>query len=138
MLIAALVLMLPSPQAQPQPAQTPAPVTQPSAAAPASAPVEDPAVTALALKLYGQMRAGKLDATLFTPEMNAALTPEVVTQSKPMLEQLGDPKQFKFEAASKVASGMTYRYLATFPTAQFHVVLLITPAGKVGGYALKP
>ena len=92
----------------------------------------------MALKIYAQMRAGKVDSALLTPEMAAAATPEILAQTKPMFDTLGDPKQLKLESAEKLPKGTSYLYLATFPTAQFHISLFITPEGKVGGYRLKP
>ena len=117
--------------------QTAAPPASPSPPA-ATAPVEDPALTATALKIYAQMRAGKVDPTLFTPEMNAALTPQILATNKPLMDQLGNPTAFKLESMTKLPNGTSYLYLATFPTAQFHVGLLVTPEGKIGGYRLKP
>ena len=128
-------LLLTPPALQQAPPAANAPV--PAADAPA-APVEDPAVTALALKIYAQMRAGKVDTTLLTPEMNTAATPEILAQMKPMFDTLGDPKTLKLEAGEKLGKGMSYLYLAIFPTAQFHITLFITEDGKVGGYKLKP
>ena len=84
------------------------------------------------------MRAGKVDPTLFTPDMNALLTPEILAQNKPLLDQLGDLKSLKLESVTRLSSGTSYIYLAIFPTAQFHLSLLLTPAGKIGGYQLKP
>ena len=119
--------------------------TSTTAAAPGkSFLAEDPAVTAMALKIYAEMRTGKVDPALLTPEMAAAATPEILAGMKPMFDTLGDPKQLKLESAEKVekteksAGGTSYLYLAVFPAAQFHISLFITPDGKVGGYQLKP
>ena len=92
----------------------------------------------MALKIYGQMRAGKVDAALLTPEMAAAATPDILAGMKPMFDTLGDPKQLKLESVEKLAKGTSYLYLAIFPAAQFHISLFITQDGKVGGYRLKP
>ena len=48
-------------------------------------------MTALALKIYGQMRTGKVEEGLMTPEMNKALSPAVLAEQKPIFDQLGDP-----------------------------------------------
>ncbi len=113
-----------------------APNTAPAGAV--AAPAADPAITAMALKIYAQMRTGKVDSDLLTPEMNAAATPEILAQTKPMFDTLGDPKELRFVSAEKLPKGINYLYLAVFPNAQFHIGILITPEGKVGGYYLKP
>jgi len=110
--------------------QAPAPATKVEAAK------EDPAVTALALKIYGQMRAGKVDEALMTDEMNKALSPEVLAQTKPMFDQLGDPVKLTLESSDKSAEGVRWVYLAVFATAQLHVKIYVMKDGKVGGYAL--
>ena len=127
------------------PAQTaPATQTPPPPSSPAATPiapptlVADPAVTAMALKIYAQMRTGKVDPELLTPEMNKAATPEILAQTKPMFDTLGDPKELRLEGIEKLPKGINYVYLAVFPAAQFHISLFITPEGKVGGYYVKP
>ena len=128
--------------AQTAPPTQPAPPNSPPAAqattASAAAPAADPGVTAMALKIYAQMRAGKVDHDLLTPEMNTASTPEILAQTKPMFDTLGDPKELRLVSSEKLAKGTNYLYLAIFPTAQFHISIFITPEGKVGGYYLKP
>ncbi len=111
-------------------AQTPAPV--------AVAPTEDPAVTALALKIYGQMRTGKVDESLMTDEMNKGLSPAVLAQTKPIFDQLGDPVKLTLESSDRTADGTRWVYLAVFATAQLHVHILVMNDGKVGGYRLAP
>ena len=114
-------------------AQTPV-----SSSAQAAVAKEDPAVTALALKIYGQMRAGKIDESLLTEQMNKALTPAVLGQTKPMFDQLGDPIKLTLETADKTAAGTRWVYLAVFATAQLHVDIYVMSDGKVGGYRLAP
>lgn len=121
-------------QANPHPQSA----TQPSSSPAVAPPREDPAITALALKIYAQMRSGKVDDTLLTPEMNKALTPEVLAGSQPVFAQLGEPTRLTLQTVEPGPGGLQYTYLATFPTAQFHVRILVTPEGKVGGYLLKP
>ena len=102
------------------------------------AAVEDPAATALARKIYTQMRAGAVDPALLTPQMQAGLKPEVLAQQKPVFDQLGDPTKLEFEKVETLPQGKTHTYLATFAAAQLHVSIFITSDGKVGGYFLKP
>jgi hypothetical protein len=107
-------------------------------AAPTPPQQENPAVTALALKLYAQARTGRLDPTLITPEMAQALDPATLAQEKPIFDQLGDPTRIAFESAEKHTKGTLYTYQVTFPTAQFHVKIFIHPDGKFAGYGLAP
>jgi hypothetical protein len=102
----------------------------------ASGVKEDPAVTALALKIYGQMRAGKVDEALLTPGMNKQLAPSVLAMQKPVLDQLGTPVKLALESSEATADGVRWVYLATFATAQLHVTIYVMKDGKVGGYAL--
>lgn len=115
-------------------AQTPTLPPEPTA----ETPKADAAVTALALKIYQQMRAGKVDPALLSDEAQKALTPEVLAQNKPMFDQLGDPTKLAVEKKESRPEGIKWTYLATFPTAQFHVVLFVDKAGKVAGYGLQP
>jgi hypothetical protein len=94
----------------------------------------DAAVTGLARRIYAQMRVGKVDAALLTPEMNKTLTPEALAKTRPVFEQLGDPTDLTLLKREAVRAGMQYEYLADFALAQLHVTIVVTPEGKVGGY----
>jgi hypothetical protein len=118
--------------------QTPAQTPSPAPATQVSGVKEDPAVTALALKIYGQMRKGKVDESLLTEQMNKGLSPSVLAQTKPMFDQLGDPVKLTLESSVKSAAGTTWVYLAEFATAQLHVHIYVMTNGKVGGYQLAP
>ena len=117
--------------------QAQSPAVAPSAAS-TEAPKEDPAVTALALTIYKQMRAGKVDPALLTEQLQKAMTPEALAQNKPMFDQLGDPSKLVLEKKETVEKGTKWEYLATFAAAQFHVDILVDKSGKVAGYFLKP
>ena len=108
----------------------------PTPAAKADAMAENPAVTALALKIYGQIRAGKVDDALLTEAMSKELGPTVLGQYKPIFDQLGDPQKLTLESGETVAGGTRWVYLAVFAMAQLHVNLFVTADGKVGGYRL--
>jgi hypothetical protein len=110
----------------------------PASPRPATVLREDPAVTALARKIYSQMRTGKVDEMLLTEEMNKALSPEVLAQTKPVFDQLGDPVKLTLESGERATEGIRWVYLAVFPTAQLHVKILVGADGKVGGYSLAP
>ena len=127
LLVVALGLLVP---------QTPAPT--PAPAAKVEPAKEDPAVTALALKIYGQMRSGKVEEALLTEQMNKELSPAVLAQTRPMFDALGDPVKLTLESADKTASGTRWVYLAAFATAQLHVDIYVMADGRVGGYRLAP
>jgi hypothetical protein len=115
-----------------------APATQAPAPAAATSPAakEDPAVTALALKIYAQMRGGKVDASLLTDAMSKELSPEALALQKPIFDQLGDPVKLALENSEKTGDGTRWVYLATFAMAQLHVTIYVMKDGRVGGYAL--
>jgi 3-oxoacyl-ACP reductase-like protein len=130
-LVLALALLLPQAAPTPAPPQTSAPAAAP-------APVEDPTVTALARKIYTQMRAGKIDGSLMTKQMNEGLTPAVLAEKKPIFDQLGEPTKLTLQQAEKLSQGTRYTYLAEFAAAQLHVKIFIDNEGKVAGYFLAP
>jgi hypothetical protein len=120
------------------PQQTPAPASAPVPVVRQETPKEDPAVSALALKIYGQMRAGTVDATLMTDAMAKALSSDVLAQTKPVFDQLGDPTKLTLESSEVRPEGTRWVYLAVFAMAQLHVDIFVTKDGKVGGYRLAP
>jgi len=99
------------------PQQTPAPTPAPQT----EAAKEDPAITALALKIYSQMRAGKVEESLLTDTMNKELSPATLALTRPIFDQLGNPVKLKLESFEKTPYGNRWIYLAVFPTAQMHV-----------------
>ena len=108
----------------------------PLPAAHAAVAKENPAITALALKIYGQMRAGKVDSTLLSDEMNQELSPMRLALQRPVLEQLGNPLKLTLESTDKTQYGTRWVYLAVFATAQLQVTIYVMSDGKVGGYEL--
>lgn len=131
--LASAVSLAPLAAQTPAPTQAPVPVPVQTAA-----PQEDPAVTALALKIYAQMRAGKVDPALLTEQMNKGLTPELLAKNKPVFDQLGDPTRLTLEKRQNLPQGTGYEYLAVFPAGQLHVRILVDKEGKVGGYYVAP
>jgi hypothetical protein len=125
-LILALALL-----ATPQQTSAPTPPTP-------AAQHEDSAVTALALKIYAQMRTGKVDESLMTAEMSQTFTPTLLAQEKPIFDQLGDPTRIAFQASEAHTKGTLYTYQVTFAAAQFHVKIFIHKDGKFAGYGLEP
>ena len=97
---------------------------------------ENPAITALVLKIYSQMRTGKVDETLLTDMMNSQLSPMVLALERPIFDQLGNPVKLTLESSGKTPYGTRWIYLVVFPTAQMHVSIYMMSDGKVGGYEL--
>jgi hypothetical protein len=98
----------------------------------------DAAVTTLVMKLYRQMMAGKVDSTLLTPQMNAALTPDVLAQAQALFSQLGEPAKLVMNMHMPSADGTSYVYTGTFTTGDFKVLISVNKAGQVSGYRLAP
>jgi mannose-6-phosphate isomerase-like protein (cupin superfamily) len=96
------------------------------------------AVTALVLKIYRQMMAGKVDPTLITPAMNAALTPDTIAQAQLLFQQLGEPSKLTMKSQTPSADGTGYVYAGTFTTGDFQVLIDVNRAGQVSGYRLAP
>jgi mannose-6-phosphate isomerase-like protein (cupin superfamily) len=109
-----------------------------AAVTPAAPSAADAAVTDLVLKLYRQMMAGKVDSTLLTPQMNAALTPDTLAQAQALFTQLGEPAKLVMNMHMPSAGGTSYVYTGTFTTGDFKVLIEINNAGQVSGYRLAP
>jgi mannose-6-phosphate isomerase-like protein (cupin superfamily) len=103
-----------------------------------AATADTEAVTALVLKIYRQMMAGKVDPTLITPEMRAALTPDTLAQAQALFQQLGEPSKLTLKMHMPSAGGTSYVYSGTFTTGDFQVLIEINKAGQVSGYRLVP
>lgn len=108
----------------------------PVAAAHGEVAKENPAITALALKIYGQMRTGTVDQGLLTDTMKQELSPMRLALQRPILDQLGNPTKLTLESMEKTPYGTRWGYLAVFATAQLHVSIYVMADGKVGGYEL--
>jgi hypothetical protein len=97
---------------------------------------EDPAVTALVRRLYGQLATGTLDKSLLAPQLAADLTPDFLAQMKAGLPQLGEPTRIRVESRVVVQGGVKYLYAATFPVGEFKIWVLVMNDGRVGGFVL--
>jgi mannose-6-phosphate isomerase-like protein (cupin superfamily) len=107
------------------------------AAAPA-ANVDDGGVTALVLRIYRQMMAGKVDVALLTPEMNAQLTPDVLGQAQMLFTAFGEPAKLTLKSKQPTANGTGYIFTGTLPTGDFQVMIEVNAGGQVAGYRLTP
>ena len=109
----------------------------PEPAAPTAAK-DDPAVNALARKIFEQIIAGKPDPSLLTPQMTAALTPELVAQASAGWKQFGALRELTFVHAEPMGIGTQYEYTGKFANGAHPIVIFITADGKVGGYRVLP
>ena len=95
-------------------------------------------VTALVLKVYRQMMSGKLDPALLSPQMNAALTPDVTAQAQALFNGLGEPQKLALKSQQPTAGGTAYVYSGTFTAGDFQVLIELNKTGQVSGYRLVP
>ncbi len=95
-------------------------------------------MTALATKLVAQGQSGKPDRTLFTPKMNGALTPVLVSGIARILEPLGKPKSIAY--LDTTASGMyrTYRYGIAWDSGTVVETFTLDATGKIARWIFKP
>jgi CubicO group peptidase (beta-lactamase class C family) len=109
------------------------------AAADAPAAGESAAVRARVREWIGRFQSGDIDRTQFTPQMDAAITPDAVTALRPQLTVLGQPQQLTFTGASTQPGGYTvYVYVATFAATKLRVTMTLTADRKIAGFFLKP
>lgn len=99
---------------------------------------DDPAVHALALKIWDQMTSGRLDRSLLSSEMNTAMTPELLAQVGPQLRGVGKLESISLFEKTPMSKGTNYVYAARFSTGEHKIQIFVTTDGKVGGYRLLP
>ncbi len=91
-----------------------------------------------AKSLFEQFVTGKLDRSDFTPEMDKAMTPEVVKQVQPQFATLGSITGLSLESRQDSAAGTNYVYAASFSAGEHKIQIFLTHDGKVGGYRVLP
>lgn len=99
---------------------------------------DDPAVHALARKMFEQIMAGKLDPSVMTTQMAAALTPELIAQVSAQWKEMGALEDLTLLHAEPVGIGTQYEYTGKFANGTHQIVIFITADGKVGGYRVVP
>jgi D-alanyl-D-alanine carboxypeptidase len=104
----------------------------------AGAAQDDPAVHALAMKMLDQMAAGKVDRSVLSAEMNAAVTPEMLAGIAPQLQALGPIENLSLLEKTAMNGGTNYVYAAQFSSGTHKIVVVMTADGKVGGYRVLP
>jgi hypothetical protein len=109
-----------------------------AAALDAVVPGEDPAVTARAKEWLHRFETDDIDRSQLTATMSTLLTPELTAELQRQFAPLGVPQSLSYRG--KVTSGTStiYRYLATYPTGTFVILIGIDTSGKISGYRLLP
>jgi len=104
----------------------------------ANAAQDDPAVYALAMKMWDQMISGKVDRSLLSPEMNAAMTPELLASVAPQFQPPGKLESLTLLERTSIDGGSRYLYESHFSSGTHKIEIFITADGKVGGYHVTP
>ena len=117
-------------------------------ATPAPAVAENPATTALARAQFDALRAGTIDRTKYTADVNAHLTDAVVSQIERVLSGGGAVKTFAY-AGNAVQSGVQvvqysveFEHPITVPmmptTALWTLSIATDKDGKISSFSLSP
>jgi hypothetical protein len=84
--------------------------------------------------MWDQMSSGKPDRSLLSPEMNAAMTPELLSSAAPQLQSLGKLENLSLLEKTSTNGATLYSYAARFSSGTHKINIFITANGKVGGY----
>jgi hypothetical protein len=88
--------------------------------------------------LWGGFATGNLDRSLLTPQMNAAMTPELLAQTAPQFQALGGLNHLTPVQRNEQSGGVACVYAAQFAAGSRRISIFVTADGKVGGYWLLP
>jgi len=105
---------------------------------PTPAPGEDAKIRALARAQFDALEAGKIDPAAYTQQMNALMTPAVLTQVRDYLKSLGPVSAFKFTGKTRVAEYDVYIYKVDCALGSIRETLSLDAAGKIGGLYVRP
>jgi len=120
----------------------PAPAPPPLAPMPSqtgATPSPDPAMLALAKNEFAQVQSGKIDRTLLSTEMSAALTDDKVATVKSSIGSLGAPVSFEQQRTGTQGDVRYAVYLVTFTNgSKLDFLIGVDGQGKVAGMRLLP
>ncbi|MGA9944513.1 MAG: hypothetical protein WBE79_11110 [Candidatus Cybelea sp.] len=106
----------------------------PNSVEPAASTAEDRAVTERFREALGSLFQGKIDRSQYSDEVNAALTPQLLTQTATQLKPLGAILKISFLGVDKGAVTTTYSYSVTFSGGQtFTWKFSLDARGKIAG-----
>jgi CubicO group peptidase (beta-lactamase class C family) len=101
----------------------------------ASAASEDPAVTARLRAFLAQIASGRLDTSTMSPQMAAAMTPDVIAQIAAVTAPLGELRSLTFRGQDTVQGFRRHHYTAAFAGGQTLPLTLVLDAnGKIAGF----
>ena len=113
----------------------------PPAAAATGATGDDAAALAAARQVYAELRAGRLDRTLLTPDANFYFTDEVQRDYQASLNPLGDPQGFVATGPARLRGGFVNRnYRLTFQGRQLTIITYAEPGahGRFEQFLVSP
>jgi len=106
-----------------------------AAAAPTTAPGEDPAITARAKRVWNDLVAGHPDRSEYTDRFNAAMTPDVLAGATEGLKRLGTPTTWTYAGSTAAGGAVSYDYRVQFAIGvTITVTMTLAPDGKIAGY----
>ncbi|HXP92671.1 MAG TPA: hypothetical protein VN905_04315 [Candidatus Binatia bacterium] len=104
----------------------------------ASAPTDDPKISARAKESLERAQSGNYDRSQFTSEMNSVLTETLVANVKSALGPLGVPTAFTLRAHYDADGNSVYVYRATFKLASWNEQIAFAADGKISGLYFRP
>jgi hypothetical protein len=102
---------------------------------------DDAQAVAFARGIYDQLRAGRIDRSLFTEDANYYFTDEVLRDYRDSLGSLGDPQSFAAAGPARLRGGFVNRnYTLTIAGRQLEIVTYAEPGahGKIEQYLVMP
>ena len=102
------------------------------------APGEDAAMTRLATSLLAQAQSGKVDRTLLSARMNAALTADLIAGVSSQLAPLGKPKAITFLRKADSDGYRSYVYRIVWDAVSLDESFAIDGDGKIAGWLFRP
>ena len=96
--------------------------------------VSDPKQNALVRKVFDDLRAGKIDRTLFTDNANSYFTQQALSDYSTSLTELGEVQSFR-QTSNSLRGGMTHMsYEVKFPQKTVGINIYQMPDGKFEQY----
>jgi CubicO group peptidase (beta-lactamase class C family) len=91
-----------------------------------------------ALDIYRGLQQGKIDRSLFAPNLNDYFTPEAIPDFQSSLAPLGEPLSLR-QSQSELRGGMTFRsFDIVYPGRRLELTTYTYPDGKLEQYLIAP
>ena len=97
--------------------------------------VDSPAVRELALSMFSQFSNGAVNRSLFTPQMDAAMTADVLARTKTAFAVLGEPERVTLQKKEGREGGTMYTYGASFAAGDLRIVMFLDQQGRLAAIA---